>query len=183
MRMTDRRFLTAWWTLLFLIGMGCMIEGRNGEQETHDMIILALPLLSTQLCHRVKPRVAFYNLIVMIACYATVYLLVILNCSYRTGPKWWFVSATLMILTIIHSIALLIFSIISTGFFLISSSNFLQNSSIVQKISVILSVVIIVGLFCVICNYLCFNYKDTKFLRDYQLFQTISYTELASWLT
>ena len=102
MRMTDRRFLTAWWTLLFLIVMGCMIEGRNGEQETHDMIILALPLLSTWLCHRVKPRVAFYNLIVMIACYATVYLLVILNCSYRTGPKWWFVSATLMILTIIH---------------------------------------------------------------------------------
>lgn len=113
MRLTDRKFLTAWWALLFLIVMGCMIEGRNGEQETHDMIILALPLLSTWLCHRVKPQVAFYNLIVMIACYATVYLLVILNCSYRTGPKWWFVSATLMILTIIHSIALLIFSIIS----------------------------------------------------------------------
>lgn len=65
------------------------------------------------------------------------------------------------------------------GIFLISSSNFLQNSSIVQKISVILSVVIIVGVFCMVCNYLCFNYKDTKFLRDYQLFQTISYTELA----
>lgn len=112
MRLTDRRFLTAWWALLFLIVTGCMIEGRNGEQETHDMIILALPLLSTWLCHRVKPRVAFYNLIVMIACYATVCLLVILNCSYRIGHKWWFVSATLMILTIIQSIALLILSII-----------------------------------------------------------------------
>ena len=46
-----------------------------------------------------------------------------------------------------------------------------------QKISVTLSLVIIAYIFC---NCLIFTYKDTKYLRDYQLFSLYSYPELAS---
>ena len=52
-------------------------------------------------------------------------------------------------------------------FFRISMSKFLSNSSIIQKNSVTLSLVIIAY---IICNYLIFSYKDTKYLRDYQFF-------------
>ena len=55
-------------------------------------------------------------------------------------------------------------------------SKFLSNSSIIQKISVTLSLVIIAEYFC---NSLIFTYKDTKYLRDYQLFYLYSYPELA----
>lgn len=50
------------------------------------------------------------------------------------------------------------------------------NSSIIQKIPETLSLVIIVN---IICNYLIFIYKDTKYFRDYQFLQVVFYTELA----
>ena len=50
-------------------------------------------------------------------------------------------------------------------FFESSTLKFFSNSSIIQKISVTLSLVIIAY---IICNYLIFTYKDTKYLRDYQ---------------
>src|SRR5574344_483288 len=60
----------------------------------------------------------------------------------------------------------------------ISLSYSLQKSSIIQKISVILSLVISIMIVFFVYNILIFNYKDTKNYRDYQLFKRISYPEL-----
>lgn len=60
-------------------------------------------------------------------------------------------------------------------FFESSTLKFFSNSSIIQKISVTLSLVIIAY---IICNYLIFTYKDTKYLRDYQFLCMLFYPEL-----
>lgn len=66
MKLIDKRFGIAWLVLLLLVIVSCIAEGWS-----EDTALLggayALSLLSTWLCHRVRPRVAYGNLIVMIA--------------------------------------------------------------------------------------------------------------------
>lgn len=66
MKPTDKRFWIAWLVLLLMSIVSCMSEGWS-----EDTALLggayALSLLSTWLCHKVRPRTAFGNLIFMVA--------------------------------------------------------------------------------------------------------------------
>lgn len=79
-----------------------------------DMAILgiayALSLLSTWLCHRIRPKAALGNLLVMLLYNAILGYNLISNSQGGAGFTWWFY---LLILNGIHSIGLIIFTIIS----------------------------------------------------------------------
>lgn len=66
MKPTDKRFWIAWLMLLILAIACCMAEGCS-EDSALLGTAYALSLLSTWLCHRMRPKTAFVNLIVMIA--------------------------------------------------------------------------------------------------------------------
>lgn len=65
MKLTDKRFWIAWGVLLVLL-VGCCLS--KGWREDTAMLggAYALSLLSTWLCHKLRPRVAYGNLIVLI---------------------------------------------------------------------------------------------------------------------
>lgn len=76
--------------MLFLLAIvSCTAEGWN-----EDMALLgaayALSLLSTWLCHRVRPRAALGNMIVMIAYNAILSYNLVFNSRYGAGLTWWF---------------------------------------------------------------------------------------------
>lgn len=79
-----------------------------------DMAILgiayALSLLSTWLYYRIRPKEAFGNLLVMFLYNAILGHNLIFNSYGGSGFTWWFY---LLILNGIHSIGLIIFTIIS----------------------------------------------------------------------
>lgn len=62
---TDKAFLTVW-GLVPLLMVGCCLS--EGWREDTALLggSYALSLLSAWLCHRVRPRVAYGNLIVMV---------------------------------------------------------------------------------------------------------------------
>lgn len=109
MRQNNKRFWIAWGVLLVLM-VGCCIS----EGWSEDMALLggvyALSLLSTWLCHRVRPRVAYGNLIVMIVYNAILVYNLVFNSRYGAGMTWWFYA---LLLNTIHSIALLVFIIMN----------------------------------------------------------------------
>ncbi len=106
MRLTDKRFWILWGVLLILM-VGCYISGSG------DTALLggayALSLLSTWLCHRVRPRVAYSNLIAMVVYNAILAYNLVFNSRYGSGMTWWFYT---VLLNTIHSIALLGYSFI-----------------------------------------------------------------------
>ena len=108
MKLTDKRFGIAWLVLLLLAIVNCMAEGWS-----EDTALLggayALSLLSTWLCHKVRLRTAFGNLIVMIAYNAILSYNLVYNSQYGAGLTWWFFA---LLLNTIHTIALLGYSII-----------------------------------------------------------------------
>ena len=108
MKLTDKRFGIAWLVLLLLVIVSCIAEGWS-----EDTALLggayALSLLSTWVCQRVRPRVAYGNLIVMIAYNAILSYNLVCNSQYGAGLTWWFYA---VLLNTIHSIALLGYSII-----------------------------------------------------------------------
>lgn len=106
MKLTDRRFWIAWLVLLLMAIVSCMAEGRN-EDSAFLGAAYVLSLLSTWLCHGVRPRTAFVNLIVMIAYDAILSYNLVFNSLYGTGLTWWFFS---LLLNTIHSIGLMIFT-------------------------------------------------------------------------
>lgn len=110
MKLTDKRFWIAWLVLLILAIVSCMAEGWNEDAALLDAAYM-LSLLSTWLCHRVRPRVAFGNLIVMIAYNAILSYNLVFNSRYGAGLTWWFFA---LLLNTIHSIGLLIFILISS---------------------------------------------------------------------
>ena len=89
MKLTDKRFCIAWLVLLILAIVSCMAGGRN-EDTALLGLAYALSLLSTWLCHRVRPRAAFGNLIVMIAYNAILSYNLFFNSRYGAGLTWWF---------------------------------------------------------------------------------------------
>lgn len=101
-------FWIAWGVMLVVMAGGCISEGWS-----EDTALLggayALSLLSTWLCHRIRPRVAYGNLIVMIAYNAILSYNLIFNSQYGTGLTWLFFA----LLNTIHSIGLMIFTLIS----------------------------------------------------------------------
>ena len=64
MRLTDKRFWIVWLVLLILAIVSCMAGGWNEDSALLGSAY-ALSVLSTWLCHKVRPKTAFVNLIVM----------------------------------------------------------------------------------------------------------------------
>lgn len=110
MKLTYKRFWIAWLMFFLLAIACCMAEGWS-----EDTALLggayALSLLSTWLCHRIRPRTAFSNLIVMIAYNAILSCNLVFNSQYGAGLTWWFFT---LLLNIIHSISLMIFTLVSS---------------------------------------------------------------------
>lgn len=109
MKLTDKRFWIAWGVLLVVMVGCCISEGCS-----EDIALLggtyALSLLSTCLCHKARPRVAYGNLIVMIVYNAILAYNLVFNSRYGAGMTWWFYA---LFLNTAHSIALLLFVIIN----------------------------------------------------------------------
>ena len=98
MKLTDKRFWISWGALLVLMVGRCLSEGWR-EDTTLLGGAYALSLLSTYLCHRIRQRIAFGNLIVMIVYNAIL--------SYD-------LAFFALLLNAVHSIALLAFVIANT---------------------------------------------------------------------
>ncbi|WP_289873452.1 hypothetical protein [uncultured Duncaniella sp.] len=107
MKLTDRRFWIAWIALLLLAIVSCMAGGWS-EDCAVLVVAYALSLLSTWLCHRLRPKAAFGNLLVMFLYNAILGCNLIFNSHGGSGFTWWFY---LLLLNGIHSIVLLIYLI------------------------------------------------------------------------
>lgn len=106
MKLTDKRFWTAWFVLLLMAITCCIAEGWS-EDSALLGAAYGLSLLSTWLCYKAKPKAAFVNLIVMIAYNAILSFNLVFNSQYGAGLTWWFFS---LLLNTIHSIGLMIFT-------------------------------------------------------------------------
>lgn len=95
-----------WLVLLILAIVSCMAEGWN-EDTALLGATYALSLLSAWLCHRIRPRVALDNMIVMIAYNAILSYNLVFNSRDGAGLTWWFF---ILLLNTIHSIGLLIYT-------------------------------------------------------------------------
>lgn len=108
MRQDNKRFWTEWFVFLLLAIVSCMAEGWS-EDTALLGAAYALSLLSTWLCHRVRPRAASGNLIVMLAYNAILSYNLVFDSHYGAGLTWWFLA---LLLNSIHSIALLVYFLI-----------------------------------------------------------------------
>lgn len=97
------------WGVLLVVMVGCCISEGWSEDTALLGGAYALSLLSTWLCHRVRPRVAYGNLIVMIVYNAILAYNLVFNSRYGAGMTWWFYA---LLLNTIHSIALLIYTLV-----------------------------------------------------------------------
>lgn len=109
MKLTDKRFWIAWLVLLILAIVSCT-EGGWSEDTALLGVAYTLSLLSTSLCHKARPRVAYGNLIVMFVYNVILAYNLVFNSRYGAGMTWWFYA---LLLNTIHSIALLLFVIIN----------------------------------------------------------------------
>ena len=109
MKLTDKRFWIVW-AVLSMLMVGVMVRCSWNEDTVLLGIAYALSLLSTWLYHRIRPKVAFGNLLVMFLYNAILGYNLIFNRYGGSGFTWWFY---LLILNGIHSIGLIIFIIIS----------------------------------------------------------------------
>lgn len=107
--MTDKRFRIAW-RMLLVVMVGCCLSEGWSEDTTLLGGAYALSLLSSWLCHRVRPRVAYGNLIVMVVYNTILAYNLVFNSRYGAGMTWWFYA---LFLNTAHSIALLLFVIIN----------------------------------------------------------------------
>ena len=107
MKLTDKRFWIAWLVLLILAIVSCMAGGWN-EDTALLGVAYALSLLSAWLCHRGRARVAFGNLIVMIAYNAIFSYNLIFNSRYGAGLTWWLLT---LLLNTFQSFSLLVYII------------------------------------------------------------------------
>lgn len=104
MKLTNKRFWIAWGVLLILMVACCLSKGWR-EDTTLQGGAYALSLLSTWLCHRVRPRTALGNMIVMIVYNAILTYNLTFHSQYGAGLSWWFYA---LLLNTVHSIALFV---------------------------------------------------------------------------
>ena len=109
MKLIDKRFWAIWLLFLLLAIVCCIAEGWSDDTVLLDAAY-AMSLVTTWLCHRVRPRVAYGNLIVMIVYNAILAYNLVFNSQYGSGMAWWFYA---LLLNTAHSIALLLFVIIN----------------------------------------------------------------------
>ena len=110
MRQNNKQFWIAW-VVLLVVMVGCCLSEGWSEDTALLAGAYALSLLSTWLCHKVRPRVSFGNLIVMLAYNAILSYNLVFNSLYGAGLTWWLFA---LLLNAIHSIGLLIFILISS---------------------------------------------------------------------
>lgn len=108
MRQNNKQFWIAWVVLLVLL-LGCCISDGWSEDTALLGGAYALSLSSIWLCHRVRPRVACGNLIMMIVYNAILAYNLVINSRYGEGMTWWFYA---LLLNTVHSIALLIYTLV-----------------------------------------------------------------------
>lgn len=106
MKPVYRIFWIAWLLLFILAIVSCMAGGWN-EDTALLGAAYALSLLSAWLCHRIRPRVAFGNLIVMLAYNAILSYNLVFNSRYGAGLTWWFFA---LLLNAVHSLVMLAYS-------------------------------------------------------------------------
>lgn len=109
MKLTDKRFWITWLVFL-LLAIACCIAVGWSEDSALLGTAYALSLLSTWFCHKVRPKVAFGNLIVMIAYNAILSYNLFFNSQYGTGLTWWFFA---LFLNTINSIALQVYFVVA----------------------------------------------------------------------
>lgn len=109
MNLTDKLFWIAWGVLLVLMA-GCCISESWCEDTAMLGGAYALSLLSTWLCHRIRPRAAYGNLIVMIVYDSLLAYNLAYNSRYGSGMAWWFCA---LLLNTVHSTALLIYTLLT----------------------------------------------------------------------
>lgn len=108
MKLNDKQFWIAWEVLLVVM-VGCCISEGLSEDTAMLGGAYALSLLSAWVCHRVRARVAYGNLIAMVVYNAILAYNLVFNSRYGAGMTWWFYA---VLLNTIHSIALLGYSFI-----------------------------------------------------------------------
>ena len=108
MKLTDKRFWIAWLVLFILAIVSCMTGGWN-EDTALLSAAYTLSLLSAWVCHRVRARVAYGNLIVMFVYNAILAYNLVFNSQSGAGMTWWFYA---VLLNTVHSIALLIYTLV-----------------------------------------------------------------------
>lgn len=101
MKLPNKRFGITWFVFLLLAIVSCMAGGWN-EDSALLGAAYALSLLSTWLCHGVRPRTAFVNLIVMTAYNAILSYNLVFNSQYGAGLTWWFLA---LLLNTVHSLS------------------------------------------------------------------------------
>lgn len=107
MNLNDKRFWICWTVLMLLMVVVAWIEGWS-EDIALLSVAYALSLLSIWLYHKVKPRFAFGNLVVMICYNGILEYNLLFNSQYGTGLTWWFFA---LLLNTIHSTVLFAFTI------------------------------------------------------------------------
>lgn len=106
MKLTNKRFWIVWAALAVL--MVVVIAFCSWNEDTEILgIAYALSLLSIWLCHRIRPKAAFGNLLVMFLYNAILACNLIFNSYGGPGFTWWFY---LLLLNGVHSIGLLIYT-------------------------------------------------------------------------
>ena len=108
MKPTDKQFSITESAMLVLM-VGCCISEGWSEDTALLGGAYALSLLSAWLCHRVRPRAALGNLIVMIVYNAILAYNLVFNSQSGAGLTWWFYA---VLLNTVHSIALLIYTLV-----------------------------------------------------------------------
>lgn len=109
MKLNDKQFWIAWGVLLIVM-VGCCISESLSEDTAMLGGAYALSLLSAWVCHRVRARVAYGNLIAMVVYNAILAYNLVFNSRYGAGMTWWFYA---LLLNTVHSTSLLIYTLLT----------------------------------------------------------------------
>lgn len=107
MKLTDKQFWITWVALALLMVVGMVVRHSWNEDTMILGIAYVMSLLSTWFCHRIRPKAAFGNLLVMLLYNTILGYNLIFNNHGGAGFTWWFY---LLDLNVIHSIGLLIYT-------------------------------------------------------------------------
>lgn len=106
MKLTDKRFWITWVALALL--MAVVMAQCSWNEDTMILgIAYVMSQLSTWLCHRIRPKAAFGNLLVMFLYNVILGYNLIFNNHGGAGFTWWFY---LLLLNGVHSIVQLIYT-------------------------------------------------------------------------
>lgn len=106
MKIIDKRFWISWMAMAMLMVV-VLVHCCWNEDSVILGIAYALSLISTWLCHRIRPKTALCNLLVMSLYNAILGYNLIFNSHGGKGFTWWFF---LLLFNGVHSIVLLIYT-------------------------------------------------------------------------